>query len=143
MAGTEPARSHADLIDRASSVLRPHRVEGRLFGDVAAALVTEQGHWFVGVCIDTPGGPGFCAEHAAVAAMVTAGEHRIERIVAVWTDDAGHVRIVPPCGRCREFLTQVHPANVATRVVLAPDSAVALRELLPRHDWPRADGTAS
>jgi len=28
-------------------------------------------------------GPGFCAEHSAIAAMVTAGEYQIAKIVAV------------------------------------------------------------
>ena len=51
---------------------------------------------------------GFCAEHAAVAAMVTAGETgRIVRVVAVGWDG----RIMAPCGRCREFMRQMDPAN--------------------------------
>ena len=27
---------------------------------------------------------GFCAEHSAIAAMITAGEYKIKKIVAVW-----------------------------------------------------------
>ena len=76
--------SNDDLIDAAALVLNPHRVGERLFGDVGSTLVTDQGNQFSGVCIDTGSGTGFCAEHAAIAAMVTAGEYRIERIVAVW-----------------------------------------------------------
>ncbi|WP_199315039.1 helix-turn-helix domain-containing protein [Streptomyces cadmiisoli] len=37
-----------------------------------------------GVCIDTGSGTGFCAEHAAIAAMVAAREYRIAKVVAVW-----------------------------------------------------------
>ena len=37
-----------------------------------------------GVCIDVSSGIGFCAEYAAVAAMITAGESEIDTIVAVW-----------------------------------------------------------
>jgi cytidine deaminase len=73
---------------------------------------------------------------AAIAAMVTAGEYRIDRIVAVWRDDSGVLFSLPPCGRCREFMRQVDPENLGTRVVLSREEAVELRELLPRHEWP-------
>jgi cytidine deaminase len=87
------------LIERATAALNPRRVGDRLFGDVACALVTDAGSWYVGVCIDTASGTGFCAEHAAIAAMVTAGGYRIDRIVAVWRDDSGVLFSLPPCGR--------------------------------------------
>ena len=124
------------LIEMAAGVLNPRRVGDRLFGDVACALVTDAGSGYVGVCIDTGSGTGFCAEHAAIAAMVTAGEYRIDRIVAVWRDDSGRLYVLPPCGRCREFIRQVEPANLGTRVVLSREEAVELSELLPRHRWP-------
>lgn len=72
------------LIVRAASVVHPIRVGDRLFGDVGCALRTDRGNEYLGVCIDTGSGTGFCAEHSAIAAMVTAGETRIARIVAVW-----------------------------------------------------------
>ena len=124
------------LIEMAAGALNPRRVGDRLFGDVACALVTDAGSWHVGVCIDTGSGTGFCAEHAAIAAMVTAGEYRIDRIVAVWRDDSGLLYVLPPCGRCREFMRQVDPENLGTRVILSREEAVDLSELLPRHGWP-------
>jgi hypothetical protein len=48
------------LIERATAALNPRRVGDRLFGDVACALVTDAGSWYVGVCIDTASGTGFC-----------------------------------------------------------------------------------
>ena len=51
-------------------------------GTVAAAILTDKGNIYTGVCIDTPAGMGFCAEHSAIAAMVTAGESRIIKLVA-------------------------------------------------------------
>jgi cytidine deaminase len=129
----------AGLIAAAQAVLRPRRVGDRLFGDVAAALVTDAGHRFVGVCIDTGSGTGFCAEHSAIAAMVTAGEYRIKAIVAVWRDEQGRLRVLPPCGRCREFIRQVDPANLDTTVVLAGGRTALLRELLPEHEWPEPE----
>lgn len=71
--------------------------------------------------------------------MVTAGEYRIRRIVAVWQDwqrDDGPLYVVPPCGTCREFMRQVHPENLKTEVVLGIDRTLPLAELLPHHDWP-------
>lgn len=125
-----------DLIHAAEVVLRPHRAGDRLFGDVAAALDTVTGQRHVGVCIDTPSGTGFCAEHAAIAAMVTAGEYRIARIVAVWRDEEGRLYVVPPCGRCREFIRQVDPSNLDAEVVLGAERVVLLRDLLPAWEWP-------
>jgi cytidine deaminase len=126
------------LIASAQEFLRPHRVADRLFGDVAATLVTRTGHFFSGVCIDTGSGTGFCAEHSAIAAMVTAGEYQIASIVAVWKDAQGRLYVVPPCGRCREFIRQIDPANLDTMVVLGHQQSALLRELLPAHDWPSA-----
>jgi cytidine deaminase len=91
--------SNDALIASAQAVLSPHTVDGRLFGDVASTLVTEAGNLYSGACIDTSSGTGFCAEHAAIAAMVTAREYKIAKIVAVWRDDEGILHVVPPCGR--------------------------------------------
>jgi cytidine deaminase len=132
---SEPANE--SLIASAASVISPHRVGDRLFGDVGAALVTKSGRRFSGVCIDTGSGTGFCAEHAAIAAMVTAGEYQIDKIVAVWRDEAGDLYVLPPCGRCREFIRQVDESNLDTLVVLGPDSSVRLHDLLPFHRWPQ------
>lgn len=130
------ASSNDALIASAQAVLHPHTVDGRLFGDVAAALVTEAGNHYCGVCIDTSSGTGFCAEHAAIAAMVTAREYKIARIVAVWRDGGGVLHVVPPCGRCREFIRQIDPANLDTDVVLSQTNSARLWELLPYNEWP-------
>ncbi|WP_406046896.1 cytidine deaminase family protein [Kribbella sp. NBC_00889] len=130
-------QSNDSLIDAAAAVLRPHRVGDRVFGDVASALVTDTGSVYVGVCVDTTSGTGFCAEDAAIAAMVTAGEYKIARIVAVCqADDHGALHVVPPCGRCREFIRQIDPANLDTEVILGRHRTSTLRELLPENDWP-------
>jgi cytidine deaminase len=127
--------SNDDLIEAAAAVLHPHHVDGRTFGDVASALITDTGTMYVGVCIDTPSGTGFCAEHAAIATMVTAREYKIAKIVAV-CQGTDAVQAVPPCGRCREFIRQTDPANLDTDVVLSPTQTTPLRNLLPASDWP-------
>jgi cytidine deaminase len=125
-----------ELVESAARVLNPHRVDDRLFGNVGSTLLTDAGSVFSGVCIDTGSGTGFCAEHAAIAAMVTAREYRIARIVAVWRDDDGALYVLPPCGRCREFIRQVDPGNIETEVVLDRGTSSPLRDLLPRWEWP-------
>lgn len=130
-----------ELIAAAAAALKPHRVGDRLFGDVASALATDEGTRFDGVCIDTACGTGFCAEHAAIAAMVTAGEYRIAKIVAVWRDEHDALFVLPPCGRCREFMRQIDDANIGTEVVLGRARSARLSELLPEHEWPEPLGT--
>ena len=114
----------------AAGILNPRELSDDSYaGSVAAALVTDKGNVFKGVCIDTPCSMGFCAEHAAIAAMITAGESRIERIVTV-CDGSG---IVSPCGRCREFMYQINHDNLETEVQLEC-GVISLKELLP-HIW--------
>lgn len=119
--------SDQDLIERARAVLQPRRLSSTAeAGSVGAALVTDRGTVFVGVCLDLACSIGFCAEHTAIAQMVTHGENRIAAIVAVHGDG----KLLPPCGRCREMIAQVHPDNQHTRVLLASRTA-RLSELLP------------
>jgi cytidine deaminase len=122
------------LIERAKAVVRPKKIGDRLVGDVGCALVTDKGNVYLGVCIDTGSGTGFCAEHSAIAAMVTAGEYHIQKIVAVWMEGE-ETYILSPCGRCREFMRQMDEGNLETEVILDVDRVVKLRELLPYHDW--------
>ena len=130
--------TNEDLILNAASVLRPRAIpDGRLTGDVGATLLTDNGNVYSGVCIDTGSGTGFCAEHSAIAAMVTSGEFRIAKIVAVWRDERnGNLYVLPPCGRCREFIRQIDEGNLETEVVLAKEKTLKLKELLPYHAWP-------
>ena len=130
------AMTNEDLISSAERVLNPKRVGDRLFGDVGSTLITDKGNLYSGVCIDTGSGTGFCAEHSAIAAMVTAGEYKIRKIVAVWKDTNGTLYVVPPCGRCREFIRQIDEDNLDTDVVLGPNKVAKLRDLLPYHEWP-------
>jgi len=127
-----------DLIDKAEAVLRPRLVGDRWFGDVAAAIETESGAVYVGVCIDT-GATGCCAEQAAGAAMVTAGETQVRRVVAVWRDSRAGADsplcVLPPCGVCRRFFVDVDPANADAIIVLGATETLPLRELLPLHGW--------
>jgi len=129
-----PDITNDELIERAKSVVNPRKIGDYLVGDVGCALVTDRGNVYLGVCIDTGSGIGFCAEHSAIAAMVTAGEYRIKKIVAVWQDEKD-IYILSPCGRCREFIRQIDSGNVETEVILGRDQVLKLAELLPYPDW--------
>ena len=98
-----------------------------MVGDVGCTLLTDKGNLYLGVCMDVSWGIGFCAEHAAIAAMVTNGEQKIKKIVAVLEDG----KILAPCGRCREFINQIHEQNTKTEVIIGKNKVVKLKELLP------------
>ena len=126
-----------DLIKAAERVLRPYRTtSGRLFGDVGAAVLSESGQVFTGVCIDTAGW-GLCAERAALAAMITAGEYRFQKIVAVWRDERERkLFVLPPCGTCREFMRAIDEMNLDAEVILDRHKTSRVRDMLPHHQWP-------
>lgn len=125
-----------ELYKKAKSVINPRKLsEYAEAGGVGAAILTESGRVYMGVCIDTASSMGFCAEHAAAAAMITAGESRVSKMIAVGWDG----RILPPCGRCREFISQLHDDNLNTDVMVGEGVIVTMRELLP-YDWRRSAG---
>lgn len=124
-----------ELYRQARAVVNPRQLSDHAeAGGVGAALLSESGKVYVGVCIDTACSMGFCAEHAAAAAMVTAGENKVLKMIAVgW---AG--QIMPPCGRCREFISQLHEDNLEAEVKVSDEIVVRLKELLPHH-WLEAN----
>ena len=95
---------------------------------VGCAILAKNGSIYEGVCIDLSCGLGFCAEAAAMAAMIKDGETEIEKIVAVSEDS-----VLSPCGRCREMMVQVNRANLDCDVVLDDAHTVKLKELIPYH----------
>jgi cytidine deaminase len=120
--------SNEELIEKAKSILKPRKIRhGFTVGDVGCALVTDKGNVYLGVSIDACGGMGFCAEHSAIAAMITHGEYIIKKIVAVVEDGMP----ISPCGRCREFMRQIHGKNSDAQVIIRKDKSVKLKDLLP------------
>ncbi len=100
-------------------------------GSVAAALETSNGNIFTGICIDVACGIGFCAEHSAIAEMLKNRETRIIKILAISKDG-----FLPPCGRCRELISQIDKNNIETKVYLSENECVTLDELLPKRWQP-------
>lgn len=102
-------------------------------GSVGAAILTQSGKVYIGVSIETECGMGFCAEHSAAAAMLTDGESHIVKIIAVGKKG----NIMPPCGRCREFLRQLHKDNLNAQVKIDNNTIITLKDLLP-YDWKKS-----
>ena len=123
------------IIKAVIKVVRPKNFGDSEIGMVGCALITDKDTIFKGVCIHTVCGMGFCAEHTAIGQMVTLGEYKIKKIVAVHKNKEGEISILEPCGRCREFMYQTNKENLDTDVVLDVNKVVKLKELLPYHGW--------
>ncbi len=102
-------------------------------GGVAAAILSQSGKIYTGVCVDTCSTLGICAERSAIFNMLTQGEHKIAKVLAVM--DNG--KVGAPCGACRELMVQLMPNDYAdVEIMLDYDSGeiVTLGELTP-HWW--------
>ncbi len=95
-----------ELYREAKSTLNPRRIsEWMEAGGVAAAIESDSGEIYRGVCVDGASTLGICAERNAIFNMITHGESKIRRVIAVnWNG-----KIMPPCGVCRELMTQLMP----------------------------------
>ncbi len=59
--------------------------------------------------------------------MIKNNETVINKIIAVYEDGS----ILPPCGRCREFISQIDNKNIETIIVLPELEELLLKDLLP------------
>ena len=101
-------------------------------GGVAAAVESTSGRIYVGVCVDTACTLGICAERNAMFNMITNGEDTIRRVIAIDRDG----RAIPPCGACREFMTQLMPDTYRSIEILLDAETgkiVTLGDLTP--EW--------
>lgn len=120
--------THEELVQKAKEITKLNKLSDEaIAGEVGSALVTDKGNVYLGVSIHASCGIGFCAEHSAIASMITQGESRIDKIVAL--DSGG--RILPPCGRCREMIVQVNHQNIETEVILGKNKILKIKDLLP------------
>ena len=94
---------------------------------VGALVVTAQDHCYAGCNVENASYPlGHCAETAAIAAMVLAGEQCIKSIWIMSRDVNG----ATPCGGCRQRIREF--SSVDTQVVLC--SPVAVQRRMNFHD---------
>tara|TARA_B100000315_G_scaffold161098_1_gene149504 strand:- start:107 stop:502 length:396 start_codon:yes stop_codon:yes gene_type:complete len=92
---------------------------------VGALIVTDNGNTYSGCNVENASYPlGNCAEAAAIASMVLAGEKNIKLIYVMSQNDQGGC----PCGGCRQRIREFSDAN--TQVILCSPSGVQQRLLL-------------
>lgn len=92
---------------------------------VGAAVRGASGAIYAGANVENVAYPqGQCAEASALGALVTAGESAITGVAVV----AERVEVCPPCGGCRQRLSEFGDAS--TPVYLGP-TTTTLGELLP------------
>ena len=126
--------THEQLIEHAQGALIAQELADNFYvADVGAALLTEDGEVFTGACIG--GNLGICAELGAARAMLSKTGPKVKAVVAVWRNEAGELHVIPPCGRCREFLRMLSQDNLEADVILGKDHVVKLKDLLPFHGW--------
>jgi cytidine deaminase len=109
---------------------------------VASGVRMEDGTVYEGVSLPASiGRASVCAEPIAVGSAIADGyEHdEIETCVAVAYPMADHytteVRVVPPCGPCRELLADYNEDMRVIVPVDGEDRTVRAIELLPTRTW--------
>ena len=121
------------LYDAARAVWRERRISDYVTcGEVAAAILSNTGRIYTGVCIDTACTLGICAERNAIFNMITHGEHQIEKVLAILPDGSSGA----PCGACRELIAQLMPNSyrqVEIMLDYPQNRVLTLGELTP--EW--------
>ena len=95
-----------ELYIAAKTVLNPRKIsEWMEAGEVSAAIESESGKIYTGVCIDGACSLGICAERNAIFNMITNVESKIKKVIAINYEG----KALAPCGACRELMTQLMP----------------------------------
>lgn len=122
-----------EMFEAAKAVQSERRIsEYVTAGEVSAAVLSESGKIYTGVCIDTCSTLGICAERNAIFNMITNGEQKIRRVLAIMPDGKSGA----PCGACRELMVQLMPEDYKSiEILLDYDSGqvMTLGELTP--EW--------
>lgn len=121
------------LYDAAKAVQNHRQISDYVeAGGVAAAIQSESGKIYTGVCVDTASTLGICAERNAIFQMLTNGEHRITRVLALMSDG----KTGAPCGACRELMVQLDPQRYGDIQIMLDyehEKITTLGELTP--EW--------
>jgi cytidine deaminase len=102
--------SEQDMEALKQAIEASDRLYVRGIQEVGAAVRTRQGQIFSGIHFETSTGfANVCGEIAAICCMVAAGQRDLETIAAVWRGPDGKHYLLPPCGRCREVISDFNP----------------------------------
>ncbi len=114
------------LYEAALSVQKPREISDRICaGGVAAAVESENGNIYTGVCVDTSCSLGVCAERSAMFSMITNGENAVRRVLAIMPDG----KTGAPCGACREFMAQLMPGKYQNVEIMLDHENGTVRKL--------------
>ena len=116
-----------DLIEKASVTIKKNYDSIKYNHTVAAAVRCTNGNVYTGVNVYS--NHGACAEMIAIGSAITNGEREFECLVAIRGEKGEE--ILPPCGNCRQFLSDYMPdckviINTNTKL-----KKIAVKELLP------------
>jgi len=115
-----------EIIQAAREIMLKRYVEDK--HSIGAAIRTKSGKIFVGVHVKANNGRiSVCGEAVAIGVAATNGDTDIDQIVAV--TESGD--IVPPCGMCRELISDYAPD---AKVILEVDEGIRcfpVLDLLP------------
>ena len=131
------SKEDKELIEKAKEIILKSRPANLIdTGDTGAALLTRKGNIFLGVSMGFYCGIGSCAEYQAIGNMVSNGEKEIKKIVAVRYDRKSKTYYpIPPCGKCREMISQSSRKNKDTEIIISKSKKVRLQELFPYNNW--------
>lgn len=120
-----------EMRSAAEAVLNARKISEYIeAGGVAAAVCSESGKIYTGVCVDTSCTLGVCAERNAIFNMITNGESRIKRVLALSSDG----KTAAPCGACRELMVQMMPddyKDIEIMIDCGNEKIITLGELTP------------
>ena len=103
------------MYDAAKAVQNERKVSDYVYaGGVAAAVLSESGRIYTGICVDTCSTLGICAERNAIFNMLTHGEDCISKVLAIMPDGS----VGAPCGACRELMVQLMPGQYQSIEIL-------------------------
>ncbi len=121
-----------DMYDAALKVQNARKISECVdAGGVSAAVLSDKGKIYTGVCVDTCCTLGICAERNAIFNMITNGDDKIERVLAVMGDG----KCGAPCGACRELIVQLMVDDYKNVLIMTDydnDEVVTLGEITPK-----------
>lgn len=122
-----------EMYEAAKSVMNERRIsEYVTCGEVSAAILSDSGNIYTGVCIDTCSTLGICAERNAIFNMITNGECVVRKVLAILPDGSS----CAPCGACRELMVQLMPDSYKCIEIMLDyetEKIITLGEITP--EW--------
>jgi cytidine deaminase len=127
---TKLSEEDLELIEKAKETSDRLRIEE--IHEVAAALRTKDKEIFTGIHIEANVGfADVCGEIAAICHAVAHGRRDYEAIVALTAIGERGYRILPPCGRCREVISDFSEDIWVILGTLEEPFKVKVSDLLP------------